>query len=174
MYRDLKPENAGFDIHGNVKLFDFGLAKELQPIHRIGDDLYRSSGRTGTRRYMSPENALCKPYGKSTDVYSFGILLWECLALKQPFEDMGVEQHAKLVVKGGKRPQIPSSWPTYLKLLITESWATLRLDRPDFDEICSVLKGELTDSEMNLSDRTTDLLSKSISNRELHGANKDL
>ncbi len=164
----MKPENAGFDIYDNVKLFDFGLAKELQPKHRIGEDLYRASGRTGTRRYMSPENALCKPYGKSSDVYSFGVLLWECLTLKQPFEGMDIEQHAKLVVLGGKRPQIPKSWPIFIKLLTCDSWSANRLDRPGFDEICSVLKGELTEREMNLSNRTNDLMNVSITNRELH------
>ena len=166
MYRDLKPENAGFDIYGNVKLFDFGLAKELQLKHRIGEDLYKASGRTGTRRYMSPEVALCKPYGKSTDVYSFGILLWECLALKQPFEGMDIEKHAKLVVKGDKRPPIPNSWPLFIKLLTSESWAANRLDRPDFNQICSILKGELAVVELNLSNRTNDLMNVSISNRE--------
>ncbi len=75
--------NAGFDVRGNVKLFDFGLAKELQPRDRIGPGEYNASGRTGTRRYMSPEVALCLPYGKPADVYSFAILFWEVLALEQ-------------------------------------------------------------------------------------------
>ena len=123
MYRDLKPENAGFDVRGNVKLFDFGLAKELQPKDQIGKDQFNASGRTGTRRYMSPEVALCKPYGKPADVYSFAILFWEILALEQPFKTYGYEKHAKDVVQKGKRPQIVKEWPTFIKAIIRESWA---------------------------------------------------
>jgi len=40
-----------------VKLFDFGLSKELKPNQQVGNDQYHSSGLAGTRRYMSPEMA---------------------------------------------------------------------------------------------------------------------
>lgn len=44
-----KPDNVGFDIRGDVKLFDFGLAKELMPRERVGKDQYKASGLTGSR-----------------------------------------------------------------------------------------------------------------------------
>jgi hypothetical protein len=45
----LKPENAGFDVRGDVRLFDFGLAKELKPKDLIaGPDEYNCTGYTGT------------------------------------------------------------------------------------------------------------------------------
>lgn len=49
-YRDLKPDNIGFDVRGDVKIFDFGLAKEILPEEMVGDDLYRMSGNTGSLR----------------------------------------------------------------------------------------------------------------------------
>lgn len=57
-------QNIGFDIRGDLKLFDFGLAKELKPSEKEGQDQFHTSGLAGTRRYMAPEVAQVMPYGK--------------------------------------------------------------------------------------------------------------
>ena len=47
-------QNIGFDVRGDIKIFDLGLAKELKPCDREeGSDKYRTSGLAGTRRYMA-------------------------------------------------------------------------------------------------------------------------
>lgn len=58
----------GFDFDGHVKLFDFGLAKELDPMQKTDNGLYTMSGGTGSRRFMAPEVALSEPYNLSADV----------------------------------------------------------------------------------------------------------
>ena len=107
IYRDLKPENVGFDIRGDLKLFDFGLSREL-PMDTCANEngLFKMTGRTGSRRYMSPETTLGYPYNLSSDVYAFGILAWEVFSLTKPFENMSVRQHEILVASGGMRPDI--------------------------------------------------------------------
>jgi len=86
-----------------VKLFDFGLSKELKPNQQVGNDQYHSSGLAGTRRYMSPEMAQVKPYGLSSDVYSFGVLLWEMLTLKSAYENFTRDRHFRQVIVEGVR-----------------------------------------------------------------------
>uniref|UniRef100_A0A7S4N6D9 Protein kinase domain-containing protein n=1 Tax=Odontella aurita TaxID=265563 RepID=A0A7S4N6D9_9STRA len=50
LYRDLKPDNIGFDVRGDVKIFDFGLAKEVRPDDKMESGLYKLSGNTGSLR----------------------------------------------------------------------------------------------------------------------------
>merc|ERR1712232_1964 len=70
MHRDLKPDNIGFNMRGQLQLFDFGLAKKLP-----GNENYKLTGGTGTIRYMAPEVINNSLYGLSADVWSFGVVL---------------------------------------------------------------------------------------------------
>ena len=107
--RAQKPENIGFTKEGVLKLFDFGLAKELKPHRRLPDGTYQLTGNTGSRRYMAPEVAGVRPYNLSVDAYSFGILLWELSALEKPFDGFTGEwllsiTYCKYVVKSFPLP----------------------------------------------------------------------
>ena len=55
MHRDLKPDNVGFTLAGELKLIDFGLAKVIENADAEANDVYRMSGETGSLRYMAPE-----------------------------------------------------------------------------------------------------------------------
>ena len=82
IFRDLKPPNVGFDVHGIVKVYDFGLARRLDCGH---DTLV--PGRNGTLRYMAPEVAdpQRQAWGYSSDIYSLGMVLYELVTLDRPF-----------------------------------------------------------------------------------------
>lgn len=85
IFRDLKPANVGFDVRGDAKLFDFGLAKIMPANGDPYEDVYKMSC-AGTPRYMSPEVLSANTgYNLKADVYTFGIVLWEVLSMTRPF-----------------------------------------------------------------------------------------
>lgn len=135
LHRDLKPDNIGFTLNGDVKLIDFGLSKIVEQASANSDDTYEMSGATGSLRYMAPEVADSLPYNHKADVYSFGIILWEMNACKKPFEGLDKEQFYEKVVHGGERPPINRKWPDELASLMTDSWNIDSTKRPTFPEI---------------------------------------
>jgi len=144
IYRDLKPDNIGFDIRGDVKLFDFGLAKEIDPSMRSGTtEMYELSGNTGSLRYMSPEVARSEAYNLTADVYSFGLLLWQICSLLLPYDGMNRQDHSELVVYGNERPPLDSRWSTPLRILMKRAWEPDPSVRPAMDSIYKILKREI-------------------------------
>jgi len=140
IYRDLKPENVGFDESGTVKLYDFGLSKELKESQKYEDGNYKMTGGAGSVRYMAPEVVLCRPYNASVDVYSFGILLCELASLTKAFRGFDVNDHMDRVVEGGQRPRVEYWFPDALQTLLKVCWAQDATERPSFDEVVESLK----------------------------------
>jgi len=145
VYRDLKPDNVGFDSAGEVKLFDFGLAKRLNPEDLTENEMYSLTGNTGSLRYMAPEVALCEPYDHRVDSYSFGILFWQICSLTTPFLGYSTKSHAERVVRQGYRPKPDKTWPETWTLLMKLCWSPDTQARPSFDHIVNVLEQEVVD-----------------------------
>ncbi|KAJ3077838.1 camp-dependent protein kinase catalytic subunit [Quaeritorhiza haematococci] len=78
IYRDLKPENILLDTTGHIKLADFGFAKI---VHNT------TSSFCGTPDYIAPEVVIGRPYTKSVDWWSLGVLIFELVSGKTPFGD---------------------------------------------------------------------------------------
>jgi len=82
VHRDLKPGNVMVDEDRALRLMDFGLAKWL-----ADDTAVTAEGRhVGTFRYMSPEQILGEPLDARTDLYSLGVMLYELLSGRPPFD----------------------------------------------------------------------------------------
>mmetsp|Transcript_16212 Transcript_16212/g.22140 ORF Transcript_16212/g.22140 Transcript_16212/m.22140 type:complete len:333 (+) Transcript_16212:232-1230(+) len=138
IHRDVKPGNIGFTADMQLKLFDLGLATCVKK-QSDTTEVYEMTGYTGSLRYMAPEVALRKAYNEKVDVHSFGIILWEMLTGKLPFNGMRRKEYMSQVVGLGCRPKLPSNLPEELASLLQACWNADLLKRPSCKEIVASL-----------------------------------
>jgi serine/threonine protein kinase len=145
IFRDLKPENVGFDVRGDLKLFDFGLATIISPEGDPYEDTYEMSG-AGSPRYMSPEVLKEVPdhYNLKADVYTFSLVVWQILSLKKPYAFVQSRQElVDHVVNQGGRPEIPPSWPEAIKERLSAAFDVEMANRPTMSSFYETIRFQL-------------------------------
>jgi serine/threonine protein kinase len=147
IFRDLKPQNIGFDREGQIKLFDFGLCRELPIDNNDMTAVYEMSG-VGTRRYMAPEIIKRSGYNAKADVYSWSLVVWQMFTLLKPYAAYSSRDHTKFVCHGGERPPLESATvPPVLQTLLAESWCESVLERCSMADMIRRLDEELEKEE---------------------------
>ena len=120
VHRDLKPENLFITRDGHVKILDFGLAKLTQPVESEASmtALATSPPATepgmvlGTVGYMSPEQVRGQPADHRTDIFSFGLILYEMLAGRAAFRrETGAETMTAILKDDAPEPSTPRHSP---------------------------------------------------------------
>ena len=135
LHRDVKPGNILIGANGYAKLADFGLAKLLDtdagdPASGPRPDSRRTREGlvVGTVAYMSPEQAAGQPLDARSDVFSFGIVLYERLAGKRPFEAKNDLELLKAIAHAPP-PPLADSVPELLQIALDKALEKEPADR---------------------------------------------
>jgi eukaryotic-like serine/threonine-protein kinase len=150
MHRDIKPENVMVRRDGIVKVLDFGLAKLTEGAPPgIGSQvstLLRNSTETGvvigTPRYMSPEQARGEKLDPRTDIFSLGVLLYEMIAGRAPFEGDSWNEAVAAILRDSPRPlaECAPDAPPELEGILSRA---LRKDRDERYQTAKALLSDL-------------------------------
>jgi len=100
VHRDLKPQNVMVDEEGNARIMDFGIARSVK-----GKGITGAGVMIGTPEYMSPEQAEVKEVDQRSDIYSLGVILYEMVTGRVPFE--GVTPLGIAMKHKGEMPKDP-------------------------------------------------------------------
>ena len=117
-HRDLKPENIMLTRDGRAKILDFGLAKVTQSALGADSTTQTQEGVVlGTAGYMSPEQVRGQAADQRSDIFSFGLVLYEMLAGKRAFTGASSIETMHAILKEDP-PDLPGSVPPGLKLIV--------------------------------------------------------
>ncbi|KAG8048968.1 hypothetical protein GUJ93_ZPchr0009g802 [Zizania palustris] len=134
IHRDLKSSNLLVDKNWTVKVADFGLSRLKHETF-----LTTKTGK-GTPQWMAPEVLRSEPSDEKSDVYSYGVILWELVTQKIPWENLNTMQVIGAVGFMNHRLEIPSETDPQWTSLILSCWESDPQRRPSFQELLERLR----------------------------------
>jgi len=138
VHRDLACRNVLLGSGFQVKISDFGLSR----VSDTGDTKKSNQTKsdTGPLKWMAPESIRYKEYSQASDIWSFGVVIWEIVSRSDPYPDLDPVQTALEVTTGGRRLEPPAHTPPILKQLMQNCFQTEPTKRPDFKTMCAWLQ----------------------------------
>ncbi|MBT2207080.1 serine/threonine-protein kinase [Actinomadura sp. NEAU-AAG7] len=124
VHRDVKPANLMISPDGTLKITDFGIARRLEAASQTATGMVM-----GTAHYISPEQASGQPISPAADLYSLGVVAYECLTGMPPFDGRTPVEIALKHVKD-EPPELPAHVPAKARALVAALLAKAPRDRP--------------------------------------------
>jgi len=133
IHRDLAARNILVDHNKNTKISDFGLSRNLRD---LGGEMYEQKTKGALPiRWMAPESLYFSVFTPKSDVWGFGILMWEIVTLgSTPYPGMGAREVMRRV-RDGYRLERPAHCHPQLYHIIQRCWSGDMNKRPDFVEL---------------------------------------
>ncbi len=162
VHRDLKPSNIMITYDNKVKILDFGIAKRLYPAPDDGTgeqpdtEITRLGGVIGTLRYLSPEQASGENVDHRTDIWSFGIILYEIVTGKLPFAGESKQDVVSAILNKAPVPMtdLRSGVPVALEAIVGKC---LEKDRDERYQSAQELQSDLRKLQHSLAAGTAEV-----------------
>jgi fyn-related kinase len=165
IHRDLAARNVLVGDNNEVKVADFGLARVISDVQQ---NIY--AAREGTKfpiKWTAPEAAIYSKFSVKSDVWSFGIVLYEIITNgRTPYPSMNNQEVLQQVSRNYRMPK-PQNCPDRLYLMMQSCWKHLPEERPTFESLKYMLENFFDDDE-NRQYRDTHHGSGSMSNGNLN------
>ena len=142
IHRDLAARNVLLENRNLAKICDFGLSKNC---YNYGEAIYLKKINSPLPiKWMAIESILDKIFTPKSDVWSYGIFLWELFTLgNDPYPGHEIDKVFLQNLLNGYRLDVPTSTPQLIARIMTKCWEQLPDERPDFDQIHSMLVSSL-------------------------------
>lgn len=136
IHRDVAARNVLLTDRREAKICDFGLARDI-----MDDSNYVVKGNARLPvKWMAPESIFDCVYTVQSDVWSYGILLWEIFSLgKSPYPSMAVDSRFYKMVKGGYQMSRPDFAPPEIYMIMKMCWNLEPTERPTFSKISQMV-----------------------------------
>jgi hypothetical protein len=139
VHRDLAARNIllsqPYPSDAHLKISDFGMSRMLQQ-----DIEGKTMNKVGPIRWMAPESVGQQVYSKKSDVWMFGILVYEIVAQREPHTMINPSEIPILIRDKGFTPTVPNGCPEKLRQLMEMCWNRQPQQRPSFEVICGLLE----------------------------------
>uniref|UniRef100_A0A7N8YKF8 receptor protein-tyrosine kinase n=1 Tax=Mastacembelus armatus TaxID=205130 RepID=A0A7N8YKF8_9TELE len=153
IHRDVAARNVLLTDRRVAKICDFGLARDI-----MNDSSYVVKGNARLPvKWMAPESIFDCIYTVQSDVWSYGILLWEIFSLgKSPYPSMAVDSRFYKMVKRGYQMSQPDFAPTEIYMIMKMCWNLEPTQRPTFSKISQMIKRLLGDQHEQEQQQVTE------------------